>query len=775
MFPKSRAIAISAACLMMVALLVTPALAKPNIIVIMTDDQGYGDLGATGNTVLETPHLDRLAEESVSFDRFYVSPVCTPTRSSLMTGRYHHRTGALDTWRGGAMMRPDEVTLAEVMRAGGYKTGIFGKWHLGDCYPMRAMDQGFDYSLVHNGGGLAQPADPIGNKGRYTDPILSRNGEEVQTKGYCTDVYFDEAIGFIQSSVSARRPFFAYIAPNAPHGPFHDVPQQLYEKYKGKDLKPILLGNEGDADVVARVFAMVENVDQNIGKLLDELDRLKIAEDTLVMFLLDNGPNTRRYVGDMRGKKSEVHDGGIRSPLFIRYPSKFKTTKRISHTAAHIDIMPTLLDVAGITHPADVNVDGRSLLPLLQSQKSVDWPDRSIVIQAHRGRSPEQFHHCMVIDGQWKLVRPSGFGRRSAAEDVPLELYDVVADPTESNNLASQKPEITKRLTDSYQAWFQDVNGSDKSLPRIEVASRHAPKTVLTRQDWIPHDAGWGTRGRWQLQSRHEQPVTVTLLLRKPITMDSPVSLRVGKKAYSSRFAKGTSELVIEEVQVPAGEFELEAEIDQGKKVGPWHVIVQRQRPTLQVELDTSAAPETQAWADRAASECIRWYPRIIDILGEEEERPRNEVLIRFKTDMNAPAVAAGKKININVGWIAKRPNDHGMVIHELVHTIQRYGKGPLWITEGLADYVRYYHYEPGNGRAGFNLNKASYKNGYKPTAAFFAWIEREHDPKIIKKLHRSRVEKTYSDELFEKATGKPLDELWDDFIASEKARRGIK
>ncbi|MCA8964119.1 MAG: sulfatase-like hydrolase/transferase, partial [Planctomycetes bacterium] len=202
----------------------------PNVIVIMTDDQGMGDLGCLGNPVLETPNIDRLAEQSARLANFYVSPVCTPTRASLMTGRYAYRTRAIDTYIGRAMMDPDEVTMAEVLHDAGYRTGIFGKWHLGDCYPMRACDQGFDQALVLRGGGLAQPSEPRENNGRYTDAILFRNGKQVQTKGYCTDVFFDAAIEFVRDN--KNQPFFLYVPTNTPHTPLADVPRTLYEKYR---------------------------------------------------------------------------------------------------------------------------------------------------------------------------------------------------------------------------------------------------------------------------------------------------------------------------------------------------------------------------------------------------------------------------------------------------------------------------------------------------------------------------------------------------------------
>ncbi|MEO8351032.1 MAG: arylsulfatase, partial [Chthoniobacteraceae bacterium] len=385
------------------ALAVAGVAERPNIVLVMTDDQGYGDLGIAGNPVLETPHIDSLARVSASMSRFYVSPVCSPTRACLMTGRYNYRTRVIDTFKGRSMMEPDEVTIAEVLRAAGYRTGIFGKWHLGDNYPLRAQDQGFDESLVLRGGGLAQPSEPIENHEHYTDPILFHNGEQVRTKGYCTDVYFDAALKFIEAAQLAQKPFFAYIATNAPHGPFHDVPDALYQKYKAKDLTPVLLGNAKSADTVARVYAMIENIDQNLGRLTEKLDRLGLAENTIVIFMVDNGPNTKRYVGPFRGMKSDVHEGGIRSPFFVRWPARLKAGTVSDRMAAHIDVMPTLLEAADIPPPEGLKFDGRSLLPLLEGKKT-EWPTRTIVLQTHRGNKPIRFHQTATIQQRWKLV-----------------------------------------------------------------------------------------------------------------------------------------------------------------------------------------------------------------------------------------------------------------------------------------------------------------------------------------------------------------------------------
>ena len=290
---------------------------RPNVIVIMTDDQGYGDFGATGNTLIETPHLDAMAARSASLSTFYVSPVCSPTRASLMTGRYNYRTRCIDTWVGRSMMEPDEVTVAEVLKDAGYATGIFGKWHLGDCYPMRPNDQGFEESLIHRGGGLAQPADPRENHRRYTDAILFRNGQQVQTKGYCTDVYFDAALDYIDQQHAAKRSFFIYLPTNAPHGPFHDVPETLRLHYMKKDLTALSQHKIPDRrkaaeqDKLARVAAMITNVDENVGRLQRRLKDLGISENTLVIYLNDNGANSMRYAGPFRGMKTGVHEGGI--------------------------------------------------------------------------------------------------------------------------------------------------------------------------------------------------------------------------------------------------------------------------------------------------------------------------------------------------------------------------------------------------------------------------------------------------------------------------------
>ena len=552
---------------------------RPNLILIMTDDQGYGDLGITGNPVLETPHIDAFARESASMLNFYVSPVCSPTRACLMTGRYNLRTRVLDTFKGRSMMEPGETTVAEVLRAAGYATGIFGKWHLGDEYPMRPNDQGFEEALVLRGGGLAQPSEPLENRRRYTDPVLFHNDQPVQTKGYCTDVYFNAAMEFMREARRAQRPFFAYLAPNAPHGPFHDVPVALYEKYQQKDLGPVLTFGWKNADTLARIFAMEENIDENVGRLMAFLRAQGCADDTLVVYMVDNGPDGRRYVGPMRGMKSEVHDGGIRSPFFARWPARFKAGTRSDRIAAHIDVMPTLLEAAGVPTPEGVRLDGRSLLPLLEG-RAATWPDRTLILQAHRGDRPVPTHNIAVRSQRWKLVHPSGFGRETMPAGTPFELYDVPADPGETNNQAATQPEMVRRLSAAYANWFADISATRSDTfapPRIVIGSDQDPTTMLTWQDWrVDEPTGWGKGGRWLLRAERDATYQVTLRWPEPV-QPAQITVHAGRATASLTLEEAADHAELPALRIPRGDFELSVEIRRGAETDqPYQVILER-------------------------------------------------------------------------------------------------------------------------------------------------------------------------------------------------------
>ncbi|KAA5545868.1 arylsulfatase [Roseiconus nitratireducens] len=541
----------------------------PNIIIVMPDDMGYGDLGFTGNPVVRTPNLDRFASESARLTEFYVSPVCSPTRACLMTGHYNYRTRVIDTFKGRSMMDPDEVTLAERLGDAGYATGIFGKWHLGDNYPLRPMDQGFDESLIHRGGGLAQPSEPIENDRRYTNPILFHNGEQVQTEGYCTDVYFDAAMDFMKSAVQRQQPFFVYLPPNAPHGPFHDVPEDLLAYYQSVDLTPVLGKNQSKKhqDTVARVFAMVENIDQNFGRLDRFLQSNGLKENTLVLFLTDNGPNTNRYVGPFREMKSHVHEGGIRTVFFARWPASLTPGVTSDRIAAHIDIFPTVAAAAGVSTESGNKLDGKNLLPLLRGEAD-GWPDRALFFQSHRGNRPVEFHHFGVRTQNWKLVRSTGFGRETIVNDAPFELYRITGDPGERQDVSDQYPDKLKELKSRYQDWFHDVSQTrddNYAPPRIVIGSDQEPTSVLSIQDWrVGESSGWGNDGRWKVRIVDAGPYRATVRWDSPIG-NRNVTLSVGDQQFRASLEPGQTSVTLPSIELPLGAVDIGVEVTPAK------------------------------------------------------------------------------------------------------------------------------------------------------------------------------------------------------------------
>lgn len=562
---------------------------RPNVVVILTDDQGYGDFGATGNPVIRTPHLDALAQASAQMTNFYVSPVCAPTRACLMTGRYNYRTRAIDTFVGRAMMDPAEVTIAELLKLQGYATGIFGKWHLGDNYPLRPQEQGFEEVLVHRGGGIGQPSDPPGGEGKYTDPILFHNGKEVQMKGYCTDIYFDGAIAHMRKAKKAGRPFFVYLATNLPHTPLHDVPADLYEEYKTQDLSNARfpqevghpLNHRANTDNLARIYAMVTNIDQNVGRLVAELKRLGVEKNTLMLFMVDNGPQGRRYVAGLKGAKGTIYEGGIRSPLFAYWPSVLEAGHKSDRVTAHIDVLPTILEACGVRAPEDLRLDGRSFWRLLKGE-AADWPDRHIVIQAQRGDRPVRYHNFVIRTQDWKLLHNSGFGPESFTGQPHFELYDMRNDPFEMNNVAVNYPEKVAELRKAYDAWFDDVSSTrpdNYDPPRIYIGTPHENPVVLTRQDWR-HKVGqpWGgdSNGEWVLYVADPGPYAVVVRLRAE-KRDGHVVLEVGDFRQQKACSAGQTSVTFEDVRLKVGNATLRAIVTTpDKQKGPWQVDVIR-------------------------------------------------------------------------------------------------------------------------------------------------------------------------------------------------------
>lgn len=546
---------------------------RPNVVLIVTDDQGYGDLGFHGNPKLHTPNLDRLARESVQFQSFYVSPVCAPTRASLLTGRYNYRTGVTDTFLGRALMHPDETTLAELLSAAGYRTGIFGKWHLGDNYPMRAIDQGFQAALTLNGGGIGQPSDPPGGE-RYFDPILFRNGKAERMRGYVSDVITDAALQFIERR--RAQPFFTYLAFNAPHTPL-EVPEPLYQKYKQMNLKledfPSVkelgghpIARNFDPEVTARIYGMVENIDWNVGRLLARLDQLKLAENTIVIFLTDNGPQQPRYNAGMLRLKGTVNEGGIRVPCFVRWPKQFQAGRKVANIAAHIDVTPTLLDICGVTKPASVKFDGVSLLPLLKGETE-RLADRTLFFQWHRGDAPELYRSFAARTQRYKLVQPQGNGENPLPKQYDFKLYDMANDPFETRDLAPEKPELVAQLKQAYEVWFKDVtSGRDYAQPsHISLGSSKENPVRLTRQDWRGAQASWNAKGLGHWEVRVERAGVYELAVRlNKLEQPSQVRFSFGNVQAQSDVASGVTNAFIRNLRLPSRAGRLECYVVAG-------------------------------------------------------------------------------------------------------------------------------------------------------------------------------------------------------------------
>jgi len=432
----------------------------PNIIYVMTDDQGYGDIAVHGNPVLETPNLDRLHAQSVRLTEFHVSPTCAPTRAALLTGRHEFRSGVTHTILERERLALSATTLPQLLAGAGYTSGIFGKWHLGDEDAYQPGRRGFDRTFIHGGGGIGQSfpgscGDVPGN--RYIDPVIRSDGRFVKTAGYCTDIFFAEAIDWMAECRQREKPFFCVITPNAPHEPLQCPP--------GSDQAPLAalnaagLSRPGRRADLAQFYGMIENIDANMGVLLRTLDEWKIAAETLVVFSTDNGTATGAEIANdgMRGLKNTVYRGGIRVPSFWRWPGVLPEGVDVAAVTSHIDVLPTLCEFAAAPIPADVaaNLEGRSLVPLLRDA-SAPWPERPLI--THLGRWPRGeaatsgYRQCRIQEGRWSLVNT-----RNDADG--WELYDLVIDPAEAHDVALAHPDVVARLAATYDTWWAGIQG----------------------------------------------------------------------------------------------------------------------------------------------------------------------------------------------------------------------------------------------------------------------------------------------------------------------------
>jgi arylsulfatase A-like enzyme len=430
----------------------------PNIILILTDDQGYADLSCHGNPILKTPNIDRLCAEGVRFEDFRVSPTCSPTRSALLTGRHEFKNGVTHTIHERERLALQATTIAQVLKTAGYTTGIFGKWHLGDEDAYQPGMRGFDETFIHGAGGIGQSypgtcGDAPGNT--YFDPVIRHNGRFEKTKGYCTDVFFAQALKWL-SAVKDTRPFFLYLATNAPHAP-HQVRPEDAARYAGR-VEP----------EVAKFYGMIANIDDNVGRLLKHLQDLELDRDTLVIFMNDNGGTAgcKLFNAGMRGSKATAFSGGTRASSFWRWPGTLKPG-RVDRLTAHVDVFPTLAELAGAKLPDDPSRDGRSLVPLLRDPQHA-WPDRYLVTHVgrwERGAAPVKFGACSVRWNEWNLVRTRD----------RWSLYNLKDDPGEQRDRAADHADIVENMALHYDAWWTDIQADLVNERAFETAPAANP------------------------------------------------------------------------------------------------------------------------------------------------------------------------------------------------------------------------------------------------------------------------------------------------------------
>ncbi len=542
------------------------ARARPNIIVVITDDQGYGDVGVHGNPEIRTPNLDQLHGQSVRLTDYHVDPTCAPTRSALLTGRYSSRTGVWHTIQGRSIVHRDETMISNLLGDSGYATAMFGKWHLGDNYPYRPEDRGFQRVVRHGGGGVQQLPDYWGND--YFDATYWADGVPPKYEGYCTDVWFNEALSFIEKN--RDKPFFVYLATNAPHGPF-----LVEEKYS----KPY--ADSGVPDPMDKFYGMIENIDDNMGRLVAKLDELGLADNTALIFTTDNGTaagagsryeksdaDWKGFNDGMRGQKGSEYEGGHRVPFFVRWPNGGLGEPRdVDALTAHIDVLPTLAEIGETGLPADLDLDGKSLLGLFRSEG--EWPERTLAVHSQRIELPEKWRKSAVMTEQWRLINGE-------------ELYDVQADPSQQHDVAGDQPLVVTQLRESYNAWWDHISDRFEDYVRIPVGDDGENPARITAHDWHPEPANVGVpwnqvlitqpkpwNGVWMIDVVQAGTYELTLY-----RYDEPAGEPLGAKTARARIGDVEAEAAVEQaatavtltLELPAGPAEMRTWLEGGSE-----------------------------------------------------------------------------------------------------------------------------------------------------------------------------------------------------------------
>ncbi|QDT08263.1 arylsulfatase [Planctomycetes bacterium K23_9] len=525
---------------------------RPNVVVVITDDQGYGDLAFTGNPAIKTPNIDKLATQGTLLNNFHVDPTCAPTRSALMSGRYSDRVGVWHTVQGRSMLRRRETTMANVFGANGYATGLFGKWHLGDCYPYRPEDRGFQHCVYHEAGGVGQAPDYWGND--YFDDTYIVNGKHQQFEGFCTDVWFDEGMKFIEANKD--KPFFAYISTNAPHSPYF-CPEKYTQPYEGNPQVSI-----------TEFYGMITNIDDNMAKLMKLLDDQGIADNTILVFMTDNGTaggikNGRGFDGGMRGMKNSEYEGGHRVPFIIRWPNgKIEAGKSVERLTAHIDILPTFIELCDLEAP-EIEFDGRSIADLLHTDGK-DWTSRALIVESQRVVDPIKWRKSAVMNDRWRLVNGE-------------ELYDLKADPKQATDLAASHPDELKLLRAEYDRFWTDVSAEHDLTSYMVIGSDHSPIVSLSSHDWLidklpPWSQAHIKQGAvaeesfWAIEVERDGDYEVSLR-RWPVEADKGINDGTYGKAFNYKQARLRIGDVDETIDIPEGAKEVTFKVNLEKGI----------------------------------------------------------------------------------------------------------------------------------------------------------------------------------------------------------------
>lgn len=569
---------------------------KPNIILVITDDQGYGDLGHTGNPIIQTPAMDKFSSESINLTNYHVGTTCAPTRAGLLTGRNCNRNGVWHTIMGASMLNGEEITLADVFKEKGYKTGMFGKWHLGDNHPFLPHDRGFDETFYHGGGGIGQTPDYWNND--YFDDSYFRNGVPEKQTGYCTDIWFDEAMKFIKNKKDD--PFLCYLSLNAPHGPFN-LPEAYYNRYKDE---------EEINETQKRFYGMITNVDDNFSRLLKQLDDLGIAENTIVIFTTDNGTargymtnkETKEisgYNAGMRGTKGSEYDGGHRVPFIIRWSKGGLTGgKKLNDLTAHVDLLPTLVTLTGQEFTSTKTMDGTDISSYLLGKEEA--PSRLLVTDTQRVPWPVKGKNSCVMEGAWRLVNGT-------------ELYNIAEDPGQTTNLAEQQSDRVEKMNAFYDTWWDDVIKETKfsvielGADLSDVITCHDARTIDKNPPWNQRMIRQGnlmepakfmvnfvkpgkykfSLTRWPEASGLALGAATNDAVPATPYMDDRINgkamsfttayLEIGDEEYSSDLDNSAQAAIIE-AEVKVGETELLAyfDLENGKQTNAFYVYVDR-------------------------------------------------------------------------------------------------------------------------------------------------------------------------------------------------------